>query len=95
MNAAMVERKLSCVKRRASRSSCVVAGPDGNTGVAGVPTESLDRDDEDDVLLTDNCAGLWCRGVVAELYVGRVGEVSCCSDIFRWMARNGPVGIGG
>ena len=58
MKAAMVERKLSWVNRSASVSSDVVAGPEGKTGVAGVPTESLDIDDEEEVLLTDACAGL-------------------------------------
>ena len=94
MNAAMVERKLSCVYLRASVSSAVVAGPHGKTGVAGVPTESLENDDDEESLLTESCAGLCPRGVLS-LNERRAGEASCCSDNFRWGSRSGPVGIGG
>ena len=83
MNAAIVDKKLSCVCRNASITSAVVAGPDGNTGVAGVPTESLEKDEEDESLLIESCAGRCCRGVVPSLNVRRIGEVSCCADSFR------------
>ncbi|PIL22362.1 hypothetical protein GSI_15050 [Ganoderma sinense ZZ0214-1] len=82
MNAAIVDRKLSCVCRSASITSAVVAGPDGNTGVAGVPTESLENDDDEELLLIESCAGRCWRGVPS-LNVRRMGEVSCCSDSFR------------